>query len=230
MWSGPRPRRSDRIPLIPLLTALLATALSVFGHVYNKTLDPWNVNKNQGKFTKMDAEERALTDALFFNLHRTRLQVLLRSRTILRNVLIKPTHLLHKTGGFVSFPWIIVRSSSRDSHYQHIPSCWTNGSTVNPATTTSLVSDTNSIQKRLSCVLGEMHWDSWTSGDWITFTRWVSGLFILPERTLSTCLGKPMVRWQGFYTIGADKIRLLCHRLYHAGSSLRYNGRMGQSD
>ena len=52
MWVYPCPERRaphHSFAPLPFLLALLVTALGVVGHVYNETLDPWNLNKNQGE-------------------------------------------------------------------------------------------------------------------------------------------------------------------------------------
>ena len=49
--SRPPTRPRGRLSLLPnpilLLAGLLVSTLHVLGHVYNETLDPWNINKNQ---------------------------------------------------------------------------------------------------------------------------------------------------------------------------------------
>ena len=46
--SSRRRHEGFRIAIVPLIIALLGTVISVRAHVYNETLDPWNINKNQG--------------------------------------------------------------------------------------------------------------------------------------------------------------------------------------
>ncbi|CAD6563802.1 MAG: Cell wall alpha-1,3-glucan synthase ags1 [Tremellales sp. Tagirdzhanova-0007] len=50
MGAWPSPQRRvlhHSLHPFPFLLILLVTALGVVGHVYNETLDPWNINKNQ---------------------------------------------------------------------------------------------------------------------------------------------------------------------------------------
>lgn len=45
---APSARAIISTPLV-VLSAILLAAVSVIGHPYNETLDPWNINKNQSE-------------------------------------------------------------------------------------------------------------------------------------------------------------------------------------